>query len=130
MHLKSALFCLLVYTALWVEPNEILLSNRELKSNIETESCESLEVAPELIVPGGQLNISAIGILTQPIQEGAYADAVIKFGLVKLVQNKLNICKDLTWRKDNMEVQCPVEKGSVEVINIYWYLNPNSDITG
>jgi hypothetical protein len=47
------------------------------------------------------------------VQEGAYADVVVKLGLIKLLSRRIDICEEA--RANNVSLQCPVEDGEHEV---------------
>lgn len=55
------------------------------------------------------------GIATERIENGAYADVTVKVGLVKLLHKQFDICEELKNNRDNVNIQCPIEKGPIEV---------------
>ncbi|KAJ7923332.1 ML domain-containing protein [Mycena leptocephala] len=73
----------------------------------------SLEVSPDPPVPGKDLTIKVKGIAHTRIEEGAYADVVVKLGLIKLLTKQFDVCKEAA--KANASVTCPVEEGEYEV---------------
>ncbi|CAO3670481.1 unnamed protein product [Rhizopus stolonifer] len=126
MYLKNALFCFLVCTVLWaqVEAGVAFWSNNYFGSNVETENCgdqedvfqlESFQVSPDIIAPGKQVNITVIGFLNEEVEEGAYAKVDVKLGLIKLIHKTFDICEELRNHKDEVDIQCPIEKGPLKV---------------
>lgn len=76
---------------------------------------ESFEVDPNPPEPGQKLTIRASGTVHQLIQEGAYADVVVKLGsYIKLIQKRFDICEELS--KANATLQCPIEPGHYEIV--------------
>ena len=67
------------------------------------------------------------------MQEGAYADATVKLGIIKLVERRFDLCDEayvssaspssdlivnaraICSQKDNYEVTCPVKRGTYTV---------------
>jgi len=75
---------------------------------------QSLTVSPDPPEPGKDLTIMASGLVEQEIEEGAYADVVVKLGLVKLLAKQFDVCEEA--RNANVTVQCPVQPGKYDVI--------------
>ncbi|KAF8078541.1 ML domain-containing protein [Lyophyllum atratum] len=71
---------------------------------------ESIEVYPDPPQPGKELTVKVKGKATELIEEGAYADVIVKLGLVKLLQKRFDVCDEA--RNANASVQCPVEPAS------------------
>ncbi|KAF8622885.1 hypothetical protein AX15_006650 [Amanita polypyramis BW_CC] len=74
---------------------------------------ESIEVSPDPPKPGHNLTIKAKGVVTEVINEGAYADVTVKLGLVKLLHKQFDVCEEA--RKANVSVTCPVQPGPYTV---------------
>ncbi|CUA69656.1 Phosphatidylglycerol/phosphatidylinositol transfer protein [Rhizoctonia solani] len=77
-------------------------------------SIKSIEVTPDPPKPGQDLTVKVVATSSKEIQEGAYADVVVKLGLIKLLQKKFDICEEA--RNANATIQCPVGKGDHEVV--------------
>jgi hypothetical protein len=55
--------------------------------------------------------IKAKGSVKQKIEEGAYVLLTVKYGLIRLISTKADLCEQI----GNVDLKCPVEKGEVEV---------------
>jgi len=75
---------------------------------------KSLSVDPDPPKAGHKLTIYASGKVKQLIDEGAYADVVVKLGLIKLLTKRFDICEEL--RTNNATLQCPVEPGEYDIV--------------
>ncbi|TFK41080.1 ML domain-containing protein [Crucibulum laeve] len=78
-----------------------------------TVQIESIEVSPDPPKPGQDLTVKVKGTALGVIEDGAYADVVVKLGLIKLLQKQFDICEEA--RNANASVQCPVEQGTYTV---------------
>lgn len=56
--------------------------------------------------------IKAKGSVKQKIEEGAYVLLTVKYGLIRLISTKADLCEQI----GNVDLKCPVEKGEVEVV--------------
>ncbi|KAJ7767799.1 ML domain-containing protein [Mycena metata] len=74
----------------------------------------SIEVSPDPPVPGKDLTITVKGTVNEVIKEGAYADVVVKIGLVKLLQKRFDVCGEA--KNANASITCPVEAGEHTVV--------------
>ncbi|KAG9053006.1 Phosphatidylglycerol/phosphatidylinositol transfer protein [Serendipita sp. 407] len=75
---------------------------------------QSLEISPEPPKPGQPLEITAKGIVKQTLEEGTYADVLVKIGLIKLLSKRFDVCEEA--RNANATIQCPVEPGEYTVV--------------
>ncbi|KAL4064906.1 ML domain-containing protein [Scleroderma yunnanense] len=75
---------------------------------------ESISVTPDPPQPGKELTVTAVGTATDVIEDGAYADVVVKLGLVKLLSRTFDVCQEA--RTANTSIQCPVQKGKYTVV--------------
>ncbi|CAE6454039.1 unnamed protein product [Rhizoctonia solani] len=75
---------------------------------------QSIKLSPDPPQIGKDLTITARGVVTRKIEDGAYADVTVKLGLVKLLHKQFDICEEA--RNNNVTVQCPVEPGEYEVV--------------
>lgn len=48
------------------------------------------------------------------MQEGAYADVVVKLGLIKILTKRFDVCEEL--RNGNATLQCPVAPGDYDIV--------------
>ncbi|EGN92387.1 hypothetical protein SERLA73DRAFT_191259 [Serpula lacrymans var. lacrymans S7.3] len=74
---------------------------------------KSIAVSPDPPQPGQDLTVTVVGTAQDVIEEGAYADVVVKLGLVKLLSKTFDICEEA--RGANASIQCPVDKGDYTV---------------
>ena len=58
---------------------------------------------------GQKLTIEAVGTTSQKIEDGAYVDIQVKYGLIKLVSTRADLCEQI----GNVDLKCPVEKGKI-----------------
>jgi len=56
---------------------------------------------------GTALHIEAMGNFSEPIAEGAYVLLTIKYGLIRLLYQKEDLCEQMK----NVDKKCPLEKG-------------------
>ncbi len=76
---------------------------------------KSVDVDPNPLEPGDQVNVTIVGDLLETVDEGAYAEVVVKIGLVKILQKTFDICEELRKHKNEVDIQCPIEKGPFKV---------------
>merc|ERR1712000_323488 len=74
---------------------------------------KSLEVKPDPPRPGEKLTIYASGTVHELVEEGAYADVVVKLGLIKLLTRRFDVCEELS--KANATLQCPIQPGEYTI---------------
>ncbi|KAJ7597120.1 ML domain-containing protein [Mycena floridula] len=74
-----------------------------------TVEITSIKVSPDPPKPGQNLTVTVSAEVLEPIEEGAYADVVVKLGLIKLLTKTFDICEEA--RNANASVQCPVGRG-------------------
>ncbi|KAF8481171.1 ML domain-containing protein [Russula ochroleuca] len=70
---------------------------------------DSISVYPDPPMPGQNLTVIVEASAQEEIEEGAYADVVVKLGLIKLLQKEFDLCQEA--RNAETDVQCPVDKG-------------------
>ncbi|KAF8688433.1 hypothetical protein RHS03_09445, partial [Rhizoctonia solani] len=75
---------------------------------------KSIKLSPDPPQIGKDLTITARGVVTRKIEDGAYADVTVKLGLVKLLHKEFDVCEEA--RKNNVTIQCPVEPGEYEIV--------------
>ncbi|KAF8843992.1 hypothetical protein BDN67DRAFT_1008439 [Paxillus ammoniavirescens] len=75
---------------------------------------KSISLFPDPPKPGQDLTITVVGTAMETIEDGAYADVVVKLGLIKLLSKQFDVCQEA--RTANASVQCPVEKGDYTVV--------------
>lgn len=58
---------------------------------------------------GKILNIKASGILNERIEQGATVSLEVKWGLITLIKQTVDLCDELK----NVDMECPLEKGEM-----------------
>jgi len=74
---------------------------------------DSISVFPDPPQPGQNLTVIVEASAQEEIEEGAYADVVVKLGLIKLLHKEFDLCEEA--RNADTSVQCPVDKGEYVV---------------
>jgi len=72
---------------------------------------ERVDLIPNPPEPGKTLLISAVGTVKETIVEGAYILLQIKYGLIRLISTKVDLCEQIR----NVDLTCPIEKGLVVI---------------
>jgi hypothetical protein len=70
-----------------------------------------ISISPDPPKRGQPLTVTVTGELSQDVTDGAFADVKVKLGVIKLVEQRLDLCKEIT----QIERECPVEKGRVDI---------------
>lgn len=60
---------------------------------------------------GKDLVIKATGTVKQDIEKGAYVLLQVKYGLIRLISTKADLCEQI----ENVDLECPIEKGDLTV---------------
>ena len=55
--------------------------------------------------------IRATGTVFERIEEGAYVDIVVKYGLIRLLATRADLCEQI----GNVDLKCPIEKGVLSI---------------
>ncbi|KZT05952.1 uncharacterized protein LAESUDRAFT_813183 [Laetiporus sulphureus 93-53] len=76
---------------------------------------ESIEIYPDPPEKGKDMTVTVVGTADKQIEEGAYADVVVKVGAIKLLQKEFDVCEEA--RGANASIQCPVAEGKHQVIH-------------
>ncbi|KAL1864505.1 hypothetical protein VTK73DRAFT_5831 [Phialemonium thermophilum] len=82
----------------------------------EDRSGDILEIREVDLTPnppeaGQTLSITAVGAASKDIEDGAYVNLQVKYGLIRLVNTKADLCKQI----GNVDLECPIEKGLVSI---------------
>lgn len=70
---------------------------------------ESVDLSPNPPLPGQKLTISAEGTLLERIEKGATVNLEVKWGLITLIKQTVDLCDELK----NVDLECPLEKGKM-----------------
>lgn len=68
---------------------------------------ESVDLLPNPPEAGSNLVIKAVGTVYETIEDGAYVNLQVKYGLIRLVNTKADLCEQIK----NVDLVCPIEKG-------------------
>ncbi|KAG2159945.1 ML domain-containing protein [Suillus bovinus] len=75
---------------------------------------KSISLSPDPPKPGQDLTVTVVATAQQPIEDGAFADVVVKLGLIKLLSKTFDLCEEA--RNANASIQCPVKEGDYTVV--------------
>jgi hypothetical protein len=64
---------------------------------------------PVSVYRGKKLTISAKGTLLERIEKGATVNLEVKWGLITLIKQTVDLCEELK----NVDLECPLEKGKM-----------------
>jgi hypothetical protein len=59
------------------------------------------------MLSGETLTIEAIGTFTEDVEEGAYIQLQVKYGLIRLINTKADLCEQIK----NVDLKCPIKEG-------------------
>ncbi|KAJ3022871.1 UNVERIFIED_CONTAM: Phosphatidylglycerol/phosphatidylinositol transfer protein [Siphonaria sp. JEL0065] len=62
---------------------------------------------------GEKLDVTVIGELSEDVVDGAYINVIVKIGVIKLYQGKLDLCEE----SGKIGHPCPIAKGHQEVFH-------------
>ncbi|KAH6635565.1 ML domain-containing protein [Chaetomium sp. MPI-SDFR-AT-0129] len=72
---------------------------------------EEVNLSPNPPEAGATLDIIATGTVNERILEGAYVLIEVKYGYIRLVSTKADLCKEIK----NVDLECPIEKGKLSI---------------
>ncbi|KXH43825.1 ML domain-containing protein [Colletotrichum salicis] len=72
---------------------------------------DSVDLSPNPPQAGKELVIKASGTVKQNIEKGAYVLLQVKYGLIRLISTKADLCEQI----ENVDLECPIEKGVLTV---------------
>ncbi|OTB08074.1 hypothetical protein M426DRAFT_52501 [Hypoxylon sp. CI-4A] len=72
---------------------------------------ESVDLLPNPPETGAELVIRATGTVFEPITKDAYVQITVKYGLIRLVNMKADLCEQV----GNVDLECPIEKGVLSI---------------
>lgn len=61
------------------------------------------------MISGKALVITASGIVSEQVEEGAYVALQVKYGLIRLISTKADLCEQVK----NVDMECPIEAGAL-----------------
>lgn len=75
---------------------------------------KSISLSPDPPKPGQDLTVTVVGTAQQRVEDGAYANVVVKLGLIRLLTKTFDVCDEA--RNANATIQCPIEQGDYTVV--------------
>lgn len=97
-----------------------------IPGNTPLEQCEisenhildiqSLVMEPQPPKIGGNLVMSASGLILDTIEEGAYIEVTVKLGLIQILKKNFDLCDLLYENKDDLGLECPVAPGTYKLL--------------
>ncbi|KAI0815438.1 phosphatidylinositol transfer protein [Xylaria sp. FL0064] len=72
---------------------------------------ENVDLLPNPPESGADLVIRATGTVFERIEEGAYVQLVVKYGLIRLINTTADLCEQV----ENVDLKCPIEKGVLSI---------------
>jgi len=72
---------------------------------------EKVDLSPNPPRAGQPLLITALGQFKDIIEEGAYVQLSVKYGLVRLISMKTDLCEQVK----NVDLECPIPEGKQEI---------------
>lgn len=75
---------------------------------------------------GKTLTIEATGNFTEKVEQGAYLELVVKYGLIRLIHQKADLCEQM---KNAVDEECPLigEKTITKDVDLPKEIPPVSD---
>lgn len=60
---------------------------------------------------GTELVIKALGTVSESIEDGAYIQLQVKYGLIRLISTKADLCDQIK----NVDMECPIDEGPLSI---------------
>lgn len=70
---------------------------------------DNLEISPNPPERGQNLTITATGTVKEDILEGAFVEIEVKYGLIRLLRQTLDLCEQTA----KVDLACPIKEGQV-----------------
>ncbi|RPA95305.1 phosphatidylglycerol/phosphatidylinositol transfer protein [Choiromyces venosus 120613-1] len=95
-------------------PGENPLQHCEDDTSEDALTIERVNLLPNPPVPGQPLTIEAVGTLKEAVNPGAIVYVTVKYGLITLVKQELDLCDHV----DEVDLKCPIEKGKLVLAKV------------
>ncbi|POR39469.1 Phosphatidylglycerol/phosphatidylinositol transfer protein [Tolypocladium paradoxum] len=92
-------------------PGESPLEHCNVQHDSDIITIKRVDLVPNPPAAGQELVIKASGTVKKTIEEGAYIKVTVKYGLIRLVATKADLCEQI----GNVDLKCPVEAGDMEI---------------
>ncbi|CAK7203647.1 Phosphatidylglycerol/phosphatidylinositol transfer protein [Sporothrix eucalyptigena] len=73
---------------------------------------KSVDLSPNPPLAGVELVINAVASVSKTIEQGAYVNLQVKYGLIRLISTTADLCEQI----QNVELECPIEKGLISIV--------------
>lgn len=64
-------------------------------------------VTPNPPEKGQNLTFTAVGVLAEDIEDGAYVEVDVRYGFIRLIHQTFDLCEEIT----KVDLECPIKKG-------------------
>ncbi|KAL2147787.1 hypothetical protein VTI28DRAFT_5559 [Corynascus sepedonium] len=92
-------------------PGQNPLKFCEANRGTDIITIEEVILTPNPPQAGTTLVIEATGTVKETILDGAYVDLEVKYGYIRLLRTKADLCKEIK----NVDLECPIEKGKISI---------------
>jgi len=79
--------------------------------SVDILQIKSVDILPNPPEAGVTLTIVAEGYAKKTIKEGAYVLLQLKWGLIRLINTKADLCEQIK----NVDIECPIEEGKISI---------------
>ncbi|ODV92586.1 hypothetical protein CANCADRAFT_14931, partial [Tortispora caseinolytica NRRL Y-17796] len=87
----------------------VLLCDAQSKQILDVQLLNVLPNPPEA---GKNITVEAYGTLSQTIEKGAYVELNVRYGMIQLIKQTVDLCDELK----HVDKKCPIEKGPVSFL--------------
>ncbi|KAJ3528960.1 hypothetical protein NM688_g7923 [Phlebia brevispora] len=74
---------------------------------------DSIQISPDPPIAGQNLTVTVIGEVFNTVEDGAYADLVVKAGPIRILHREVDLCYEA--RAAQVNISCPVQPGQHQV---------------
>jgi len=92
-------------------PGESPLKYCEAARDDDIIVIEKVDLVPNPPEAGQDLVIEAKGTVKEPIQKGAYVELQVKYGYIRLVNMRADLCDQIS----NVDLECPIDEGVISI---------------
>jgi len=75
---------------------------------------DSVDLSPNPPQAGKNLTITAAGVLSADIEDGAMVHLEVKYGLIKIISQNADLCETA----GNVDLECPLKKGPLKLTKV------------
>ncbi|KAG0639818.1 hypothetical protein HOY80DRAFT_885817 [Tuber brumale] len=95
-------------------PGENPLKHCDGDHSDDVLTIEKVDLIPNPPIPGERLIIRAVGVLRDVVTKGAYVDVTVKYGLITLIKESLDICDHVK----EVDLECPIDQGKLALTKV------------